>query len=312
MKRLRLQDCIDSANKLSGKCLSDTYVNTKTPMRWKCKNDHVWNTAYANIRAGKWCPECAGVARITEQKCHDIASKSGGRWVSAKYMNNCSKMLWECDEGHRWEAIYASVSSGHWCPHCAGNAKLSIRDAQIAASESGGECMSSKYKNKDARLLWKCKLNHEWAASFGAIRKGQWCPYCADYINSKGQRKLTNIVKDIFYQHSVLNKYKRFSWLKTGGARGRRQEFDIFVPEIRLAIEYDGRQHFMPVNFGGISDRQAEENFRKQKKLDYRKNRMVKKYSKDVKYFIRFSYKEDLTKDYVINKLIKAGCPIEI
>ena len=35
------------------------------------------------------------------------------------------------------------------------------------------------------------------------------------------------------------------------------------------------------------------------------KNRKIKEHSNDVKYFIRFNYKEDITKKYVINKLKK-------
>jgi len=41
--------------------------------------------------------------------------------------------------------------------------------------------------------------------------------------------------------------------------------FDFYIPSLNALIEYDGRQHFMPVNFGGISDERAAENFETQK-----------------------------------------------
>lgn len=49
----------------------------------------------------------------------------------------------------------------------------------------------------------------------------------------------------------------------------RPQRFDIYLPEINFAIEYQGEQHFMPVDFGGkgkkIAQKQFEENQRRDK-----------------------------------------------
>jgi len=49
----------------------------------------------------------------------------------------------------------------------------------------------------------------------------------------------------------------------------RPQRFDIYIPEINFAIEYQGEQHFMPVDFGGkgkkIAQKQFEENQRRDK-----------------------------------------------
>ena len=44
-------------------------------------------------------------------------------------------------------------------------------------------------------------------------------------------------------------------------------------------------------------------------KRDKLKNKLIKK-SNDIKYFIRFNYKEPITKEYVLEKLIKDGIPV--
>ena len=44
-----------------------------------------------------------------------------------------------------------------------------------------------------------------------------------------------------------------------------------------LMIEYDGEQHYRPVNFGGISDEEARENLRLTKKRDKIKTDYCKK-----------------------------------
>ena len=54
-------------------------------------------------------------------------------------------------------------------------------------------------------------------------------------------------------------------------------------------IEYDGEQHFRPVNFGGISDEQAKKNFEDLKVCDKLKD----DFCKDKGYkMIRIGYKE--------------------
>jgi very-short-patch-repair endonuclease len=82
-----------------------------------------------------------------------------------------------------------------------------------------------------------------------------------------------------------------------------RQEFDIWVPAIKLVIEYDGRQHFEPVQFGGINLKRTIKNFERTKFLDYLKNKKVRQHKDDVRYFVRFDYKEKITEESVKNKI---------
>ncbi len=42
-----------------GKCLSDVYMNNKSPLIWKCQNGHIWKTSASTIKRGCWCPACA-------------------------------------------------------------------------------------------------------------------------------------------------------------------------------------------------------------------------------------------------------------
>ena len=49
--------------------------------------------------------------------------------------------------------------------------------------------------------------------------------------------------------------------------------FDIYLPEYNILIEYDGEQHYIPVNFGGISDEEAIENLKKTQYHDAIKNK---------------------------------------
>ena len=44
-----------------GWCLSDTYVNNKTKLKWKCNKGHTWMAAPNSVLRGSWCPKCWGI-----------------------------------------------------------------------------------------------------------------------------------------------------------------------------------------------------------------------------------------------------------
>lgn len=67
-KRLSIEDARKAAHARGGQCLSTAYVNNSTKMSWLCDRGHVWQTAFAVVRTGKWCPTCANMARITNAK----------------------------------------------------------------------------------------------------------------------------------------------------------------------------------------------------------------------------------------------------
>ncbi|KKL78468.1 hypothetical protein LCGC14_2024490, partial [marine sediment metagenome] len=47
--------------------------------------------------------------------------------------------------------------------------------------------------------------------------------------------------------------------------------------------------------------------FKTIKRNDIRKNKLIAKHKNDVDYFIRFNYKDDITKDNVTRKLLSFG-----
>jgi hypothetical protein len=108
----------------------------------------------------------------------------------------------------------------------------------------------------------------------------------------------------------VYSNYTQFDWLRNKTRRGK-QQIDIFVPSVKLAIEYDGAQHFRPVRFGGISIELARENFKKQKRSDKLKDKKIKDHPEDVAFFIRIRYDEHLDETSIRDRLVEAGALID-
>jgi hypothetical protein len=94
-------------------------------------------------------------------------------------------------------------------------------------------------------------------------------------------------VKPIFKDVLVIRQGMPI-WLKP-------QRFDVWVPSLKIAIEYNGLQHYEPVDFfGGI------DTFKKQKRRDRRKKRLCLK--NGVRLFI-VRYDEDM--DEAVSKIQK-------
>jgi len=96
-----------------------------------------------SIKGGSWCPYCVGTAKLTIEEMHQIAKSRGGKCLSDKYINNATKLKWQCKKGHVWETIPMAVkrhkgTKGSWCPQCNGTIKLTIKEMRQIAKSRGG------------------------------------------------------------------------------------------------------------------------------------------------------------------------------
>jgi hypothetical protein len=41
-----------------GKCLSTQYVNSRSPLKWRCANGHEWFARACDVKFGHWCLRC--------------------------------------------------------------------------------------------------------------------------------------------------------------------------------------------------------------------------------------------------------------
>ncbi len=184
-KRIKhtIEDMQKLAEKNSGKCLSDKFFDVSTKLKWQCNNGHIWETTPTSIKNGRWCPYCV---KLTIEDMQELAARKNGKCLSAKFINTTSKLIWQCKEGHTWEAVPYSIKRGSWCPYCAKLAKLTIEEMKKIAESRDGKCLSDKYINCFNKLIWQCKEGHIWKAAPNDIKKGTWCPICA--------RKKKNII----------------------------------------------------------------------------------------------------------------------
>jgi len=143
-----------------------------------------------------------------------IAAEWGGQCLSAEYVNQSTKLTFECADGHQWSALPVNVyHKGSWCPHCSGNAKLRIQDAHDAGALLGCVCLSTEYESVRKPLQWRCRKGHEFTASLTSVRTlGACCMECQKLELSEFQR-LADSIGYTLLSEQYVNNYTRIRLL---------------------------------------------------------------------------------------------------
>jgi hypothetical protein len=184
LMRLTIEDMHSLAEDRGGNCLSTEYVNNKIPLEWQCTKGHRWKARPDSVTNGKWCLVCSGKQKLTIEEMKDIAIQRGGKCLSAEYVNDDTKLKWQCDKGHVWEARPHNIRQGQWCRTCSGSLKLTIEEMRSIAEARGGKCLSSEYKDNKTKLKWQCSKGHKWEAIPNNVKsKGHWCPVCSKVLS---------------------------------------------------------------------------------------------------------------------------------
>ena len=138
MKKCNLEVCQEFALNKDGKLISTEYINALTKMSWECKEKHQWEANWNSVRQGSWCPYCAWkVKKCNITELQKFARSRSGKLVSIKYINSKTKMLWECEEGHQWEAKWTDIKNNNsWCPECA-SFKTELRCKELLEAKFG-------------------------------------------------------------------------------------------------------------------------------------------------------------------------------
>lgn len=179
-----IEDMRDIAKSKQGFCLSTEYKGVKHKLKWKCSEGHEWDaTPDGIINGNTWCSFCASKknadgSRSSIEKMQKLAELKNGKCLSKIYVNNSTRLEWQCSKKHKWLAFPGHIKKGSWCPRCAKNRPLTIDDMNLEAKNRSGKCLSRVYVNNSTKLEWECSRGHKWKAAPSKIRAGRWCPIC--------------------------------------------------------------------------------------------------------------------------------------
>jgi len=269
-KRSNIHEMRALARKKNGKCLSEKYIGSGTKLLWQCNLGHIWPAVPESITAGTWCPYCSGNSIPKKERLKfykEIAKQNNGKCLSRQYQSSRSPLEWECEVGHRWSAVPASIRQGNWCEKClraksGSSQRGNIKEMQKIANDRGGECISQDYVNSQTELEWKCHYGHEWKAVPNSVKQGSWCPDCNFNI---GEEICRSFFESVFETDFPKTRPSSLTY------KGRRLELDGYSEELKIAFEHQGIQHFKPYEYFG-----GEAKFKELKKRDVVKRKLCK------------------------------------
>jgi hypothetical protein len=232
----------------------------------------------------------------------------------SKYNNIKEKFLYfycnKCKD--IWNTNLDLILNGAGCPYCSGNRvgkynnlkyKFQIISNEFNYNKNNKKPENYTYGTRE-KVWWKCKdCAYEWKASvYSRTLLNSGCPKCSK--DSKGELKIQKFLdlNNIIYEPQYIFK-------ECKDKRALPFDFAIFKDKRKtqpiMLIEYDGQGHYFPVNFKGISDNKAIDNFNKTKKHDNIKNHYCKQNNI---FLLRIPYWDfSNIENILIKELIKCG-----
>ena len=80
--RKTIEDMQALAQGRGGRCLSSTYTNMDTKLRWRCALGHRWKARPHLVQIGQWCPKCAN-KRLANAMLGNKRGKRATSWDSS-------------------------------------------------------------------------------------------------------------------------------------------------------------------------------------------------------------------------------------
>ena len=225
---------------------------------WKCKKcGHEWFISPSHRKRGDNCPKCGhskcGANRTKNLlKNHNITIDYPELLLKWDYDNNDKgpenysigskpKVWWKCEKGHRWQATVRNVLITKYCPYCFGRYAIKGENDLLTLNpelakewnyEKNGDLTPDKVKtNSTYKVWWKCSKGHDFQATIVNRSKGRGCPICSNYRRVSIPEKIIYFYVVKYFSDAVANlKLPSFN----------NMEFDIFIPSLKVAIEYDG------------------------------------------------------------------------
>lgn len=218
---------------------------------WQCEknSNHIWE-ARINTRAirGYGCPFCAGKKVLPEEsfaaEYPNLLSEwdySKNKFKPTEIRTGTGKNVhWVCSDNpaHTWTATpHNRAINNSGCPICSGNAawseyNLVTEFPKIAADWDYGknEARPEEFLPKSRQKVWwicKFKPEHQFQKIISnRTIHGHGCPHCS-IQSSRAEIRIYAELLAIF--PNAKHRHKEFGY-----------EFDVFIPELKTAIEYDG------------------------------------------------------------------------
>lgn len=262
-----------------------SYINNRTKVCIICpEHGEFWQRPDKHLR-GQGCPKCCKKNRkyttdefikqamIIHGDLYDYSETEYGK-------NKKEKVKIICQKHGPFLIAPDSHLQGSGCKYC-----------------TVGDIFNTQDFIKKAKIIHKNKYTYDKTIFDGAFNKviitcpqhgdflqtptkhiqGQGCPECAKLFRKK-ETELYNVLKSVFTGSDIIHSYYNSEILS-------KQEIDIYFSNEKIGIEFQGEQHFKPVDFSGQGIEWAINLFEDNRQRDIKKKEICNNNNITLLYF---------------------------
>ena len=180
--------------------------------------------------------------------------------------------------GEFWQTPYKHIKESQGCPRCTGKYPYTTEEWINMCNKKHNnkyDYTKSVYVNYDEKVCIVCPKHGEFWQSAGQHLSGHGCPVCNE---SKIEKEINDALKSNNY---IFERQYTEQWLK----HKHKLFVDFYIPDKKIAIECQGLQHFMPVDFAGLGKEWAEKLYLENIERDKIKKKLCENHGITVLYY---------------------------
>lgn len=249
--KYRVETVLKSPVKIIGE-----YVNMKTPITTLClKCNTPWEANVVSLCQGSCCPKCKNSKpkKSHSQFVLDLEKVQPNLIVTSEYCGDSQEITYKCKiDGYEGKTVAGRLlTKNTQCTCCS---KRKMHNAQCLTQEEFESRLNvinpnikvlSQYTGWNEMVTLQCTLHNTIYLQRGGGALDGKCG-CSKCVSSKGEKRIADILKSLGVSYKTQFKFE--------GCRDKNLlPFDFYIPSLNMCIEYQGEQHYHPVQFGNCS-----------------------------------------------------------
>lgn len=242
MRRLTTEEFIEACREVHNNFYDYTdtvYTRGVDSVSIRCPTHGEFSQVAAYHKSGNGCQKCGDTTKSHEQFMTEVRRVHGSKHrVLDRYVNNKTKMRFECETHGVWKCKPLSYLSGKGCPTCVVRKSHADFVKQVQTLQPEYKVVGEYTKSCEPVDI-ECHQHGIWSPTANDLLSGSECPKCARLGKSKGESAIVSLLDSINVEYS--EEFAPEGCIDKGQLR-----FDFYLPDHNLLIEYDGRQHYDP------------------------------------------------------------------
>lgn len=271
------------------------YIDKKTNITLICKDcGYVWNVTTNNLFSNnQMCPECRKALQRENRQSYyqkEFIRKSAKihnnkyDYSKVDYKDNNTEVIITCPEHGEFSQTPHSHLEGHGCRECQYEKVSSfMKEVKKEVNLKCKEEFSSKankihnnkynydktdYINSRSDVTITCPIHGDFEQNAAQHLAGAGCPCCN---NSRGENLVISILEE-----NNINYETQVKIIPDNYDRYFKIDFQVILNNKIYFIEYNGKQHYVPIEyFGGVLQFESYQTIRDIKLREYCQNHNI-------------------------------------